>query len=288
MNIVRNLVAALALSLGAAVPAAFAEVNVSVNIGVNVPTYPQLVPVPGYPVYYAPRLGANYFFYDGLYWVYANDNWYESAWYDGPWTPVGPQYVPVYILRVPVRYYRQPPPYFRAWTPSAPPRWGQHWGPGWEQQHRGWDHWKRADAPRPAPLPTYQRQYAGDRYPRVTLQQDALHNDHYRYQPKDAFVRQHYEQMNTRAAPPMQDPARHEPQRPPREVPKVRPHEERTMPSQSQHPPRSDELRGRPEQQVPPEVQGAPREHRPPPGRAEGRHRDNDEDKDRRKGERDK
>jgi len=47
----------------------------SVQIGVNLPVFPQLVPVPGYPVYYAPSMNANYFFYDGMYWVYQNDDW---------------------------------------------------------------------------------------------------------------------------------------------------------------------------------------------------------------------
>ena len=45
---------------------AIAQVNVGirfpgVSIGINVPTYPQLVPVPGYPVYYAPGVNSNYF-----------------------------------------------------------------------------------------------------------------------------------------------------------------------------------------------------------------------------------
>lgn len=33
------------------------------------PAYPDLVQVPGYPVYYAPRVNENLFFYDGQYWV---------------------------------------------------------------------------------------------------------------------------------------------------------------------------------------------------------------------------
>jgi hypothetical protein len=33
--------------------------------------HPQLILVPGYPCYYAPQVNSNYFFYDGLYWVYA-------------------------------------------------------------------------------------------------------------------------------------------------------------------------------------------------------------------------
>jgi hypothetical protein len=39
------------------------------NISISLSTYPNLVRVPGYPVYYASGLNSNYFFYDGLYWV---------------------------------------------------------------------------------------------------------------------------------------------------------------------------------------------------------------------------
>jgi hypothetical protein len=67
----------------------------SVSIGVNLPVYPQLVRVPGYPVYYAPQVNSNYFFYDGMYWVYVNDNWYASTWYNGPWELVAPDFVPL-------------------------------------------------------------------------------------------------------------------------------------------------------------------------------------------------
>ena len=86
-----------------------------VSIGVNFPVYPQLVRIPGYPVYYAPQVGSNFFFYDGMYWLYQGDNWYASSWYNGPWEFVGPQAVPLYVLRIPVRYYRAPPAYFRGW-----------------------------------------------------------------------------------------------------------------------------------------------------------------------------
>src|SRR5262245_47737244 len=86
-----------------------------VSIGLNVPAYPELVVVPGYPVYYAPRLHSNYFFYDGMYWVYVDDTWYASSWYNGPWALVGPEVVPAFILRIPVRYYGAPPLYFREW-----------------------------------------------------------------------------------------------------------------------------------------------------------------------------
>ncbi len=165
----------------------------TVTIGINIPVYPALIRIPYYPVYYAPGVSANFFFYDGLYWVFWNDNWYASSWYNGPWTYVQPFSVPLFILRIPVRYYRAPPPYFRSWRPDAPPHWGQHWGPQWEQHRQGWDHWNHNAAPAPAPLPTYQRQYSGHRYPGPE-QQPLLRTERYRYQPRDAVGRQLYEQ----------------------------------------------------------------------------------------------
>ena len=121
MKTIRCLLTALCLSLGMAVPATFAQVSVGVSIGINVPAYPRLVAVPGYPVYYAPGLATNYFFYDGLYWVFIDDNWYESAWYNGPWVLVAPQFVPLYILRVPMSAHAAPPPPPRV-VAQRPPR----------------------------------------------------------------------------------------------------------------------------------------------------------------------
>ncbi|MEO8537460.1 MAG: hypothetical protein ABI533_08025 [Betaproteobacteria bacterium] len=169
-----------------------AMAEVYVNFDLDLRGYPQLTRVPGYPVYYAPRLDSNYFFYDGLYWVYTDDNWYASTWYNGPWETVGPDYVPLYLLRVPVRYYRHAPAYFRGWGYDAPPRWGEHWGRRWHDRHRDWDRWNHRASPEPAPLPLYQRQYAGNRYPRVE-QQSSLHARNYRYAPRDAAAAQHYE-----------------------------------------------------------------------------------------------
>ncbi|HVB48040.1 MAG TPA: hypothetical protein VNF69_06575 [Burkholderiales bacterium] len=185
---------------------AIAQVSVgiglpNVSIGINVQAYPQLVRVPGYPVYYAPRLHSNFFFYDGMYWVYQDDHWYASTWYDGPWAFVDPEAVPLFVLRVPVRYYRNPPAYFRGWRRDAPPRWGQHWGREWEQQRSGWDKWNRRAAPAPAPLPAYQRQYSGNRYPRAEQRQQELQNRNYRYQPREPVVRQHYQERAVQKAP---------------------------------------------------------------------------------------
>ncbi len=206
---IRNILILIGILLS---PAASAEVQVSigiglphVSIGINVPAYPQLVVVPGYPVYYAPRLQANFFFYDGLYWVYQDDYWYASEWYNGPWWVVAPEIVPVFILRIPVRYYRHPPAYFIGWRPDSPPRWGNHWGRDWEQHRSGWDRWDRRSAPPPAPRPAYQRQYSGDRYPQQVERQQDLHQQNYRYQPRDPVVKQRYQERTAPRAPAQQE-----------------------------------------------------------------------------------
>jgi len=182
-----------------------------VSIGINVPMYPQLVAVPGYPVYYAPQLNSNYFFYDGMYWVYQQDNWYASTWYNGPWQLVAPDVVPLFILRVPVRYYRRPPAYFHGWSSNAPPRWGEHWGNTWAQSRQGWDNWNRSSVPAPAPLPIYQRQYSGNRYPRAE-QQHVIQSQSYRYQPHEAVVQQHYRAQQVQSAPARQETRARQPQ----------------------------------------------------------------------------
>lgn len=181
------------------IPAAAVQAQVSfglsvstpgVSIGINVPSYPLLVQVPGYPVYYDPQASANYFFYDGLYWVYSNDNWYASSWYNGPWQLVYQDHVPLFVLRVPVRYYRVPPPYFYGWRPEAPPRWGDHWGHDWERRRPGWDRWDSRNIPRLAPLPAYQQKYPGNRYPGSVDRQRAIRGEHDRYQPHESVNRQ--------------------------------------------------------------------------------------------------
>jgi hypothetical protein len=172
-----------------------AEVSIQVgfphvNIGINLPVFPELVVVPGYPVYYAPQLEANFFFYDGEYWVYQDDNWYMSSWYNGPWEIVYPEFVPVFILRIPVFYYRRPPTFFHSWRSDEHPHWGDHWGRDWERHRNGWDKWDRSIHHEPAPLPLYQRHYTGERYPRQAERQHQLNQKNYRYQPRDPSVQQ--------------------------------------------------------------------------------------------------
>lgn len=200
-------------------PPAVAQVRVGVgiavpglSIGINIPAYPRLVPVPGYPVYYAPGLSANLFFYDGLYWVLVGENWYYSSWYDGPWYLAEPELVPDFILRVPILYYRSPPPYFLHWNRAAPPHWGEHWGRAWEERRSGWNRWNRAAMPPRAPLPSYQRQYPRNRYPDAGRQR-SLENRYYHYRPRDPQDRSRLQQapdFGRRMAP---QPTRPPPQR---------------------------------------------------------------------------
>jgi len=150
--------------------------------------YPDLVQIPDFPVYYAPQLNSNYFFYDGSYWVYEEDNWYTSSWYNGPWDVVEPEDVPLFILRIPVGYYRQPPAYFQAWSSDAAPHWDEHYGDAWAQRRSGWNQWNRDAAPRVAPLPVYQRQYSQNNYPEAQ-QQAELQSQHYHYRPRNPAAR---------------------------------------------------------------------------------------------------
>jgi hypothetical protein len=228
------------VSIGIALP--------GVSIGINMPLYPELTPMPGYPVYYAPRGDVNLFFYDGMYWAYQRDNWYASSWYNGPWGLVGPEVVPVYVLRIPVRYYRHPPAAWAGWRSDAPPRWGERWGHDWEQRRSGWDHWDRNIAQARAPLPVYQRQYSGNRYPRVE-QQQVLLKEKYRYQPQEPVVRQHYQEH---AAQPQPGEHKQQPNQrssappPPQQNPPVVSHPQPTVVQHDQPAPRSQ---GQPDRQ---------------------------------------
>lgn len=255
----RHLLLALPLLL-LQVPSAHAQISVS--IGINLPVYPQLQRVPGYPVYYAPQAPGNFFFYDGLYWVFEDDGWYFSSWYNGPWRFIGPEYVPVYLLRVPVRYYRRPPVYFTYWRADAPPRWNEHWGREWEQRRPGWDRWDRSKAPAPAPLPDYQRNYPRERYPQAA-QQDDIRAEKYRYQPREPVVREQLAPPQRVAPRPAEREQREEvrrPERPERVERPARPERvERAEPEQ-----RRPEQRAAPEPRAQPQMQPQARPEPPP------------------------
>ncbi len=97
------------------------------------------------------------------------------------------------MLRIPVRYYRHRPSYFSGWSLNLAPRWGEHWGRDWEQRRSGWDRWDHHSVPRAAPLPSYQRQYSGSRYPRATDQQYSIESRNYRYKPREAITQQYFQ-----------------------------------------------------------------------------------------------
>lgn len=227
----RNLLIVSSIVLLSAAPA---RAETSFEIGIHMPDFPQLVVVPGYPVYYAPQSNANYFFYDGVYWVYRGDNWYASSWYNGPWHYVSPEHVPLYVLRVPVRYYHRPPPHFHRWHRDAPPRWHKVWGRDWAKHRRGWDRWDRRAVPPPAPLPAYQRQYSGERYPHAPEHQYSIRNEHYRYQPREPVAQQHFH----RPVPGVPAPQLHQPMGPAHQphpaAPAQQPHP--AGPAHQQHP----------------------------------------------------
>src|SRR5580765_4535902 len=64
------------------------------NIDFNLIAQPQLVVVPGTPVAYAPTVPANYFFYNGRYYLFTDGGWFVAGGYNGPWLAVAPGYVP--------------------------------------------------------------------------------------------------------------------------------------------------------------------------------------------------
>src|SRR6185436_13295883 len=178
--------AAVLLLLAAALPAV---AQTYYDIDVDLPQFPEMEPIPDSPVYWAPAVDSNYFFYDGVFWDYHHDLWHWSAWYNGPWMVVDPVYVPTYVLWVPVRYYHKPAHHFAGVHPDKPPRWGQHWGRDWQARHNQvygglGTTWTRA------PLPSYQRQFTRATYPRNYDQQRAIHTQHSTWQPREGPMRQ--------------------------------------------------------------------------------------------------
>jgi len=219
----RKLLIVLTLMVLTCAPAT-AQNSISISIGFNVSQYPDLQRIPDYPVYYVPRLQANYFFYDGLYWLYLPQGWYTSPWYDGPWESVSYDNVPLPLLRIPLRYYGSPPVTFRTWRANEPPRWDAVWGQDWARRHEEWRRWDRRAAPAPAPLPSYQRQYTRSNYPDESRRRELV-QQHYGYAPRDAQVRQQWQTMiGDTSRRPMERPS--SPQQ--SQAPSARPHDDRT------------------------------------------------------------
>lgn len=186
MGRMKRFMLALFLCVAAAMPVA---AQTYYDIDVDLPQFPEMEPIPGSPVYWAPAVDSNYFFHDGVFWDYHHDLWHWSAWYNGPWTVADPIYVPTYVLWVPVRYYHKPAPHFRGAHPDRPPHWAQHWGQDWQARHNQVYRGLATDWTR-APLPNYQRSYTRANYPRAVEHQRVLQTQHYTWQPREGVMRQ--------------------------------------------------------------------------------------------------
>jgi hypothetical protein len=114
--------AAIVLVLSAG-PALADSVSIGINtpdvsFGLNIGATPKLVPVQGLPVYHAPSVQHNYFFYSGHYYLFHEGGWYSAVHHNGPWAAVAVHRVPQPILAVPVTYYKVPPGHAKK---------GEHW-----------------------------------------------------------------------------------------------------------------------------------------------------------------
>lgn len=86
---------------------ASAGVNVNINLGpppIVVARPPEVVMIPGLPIYFVPNLDIDVFFYNGYWWSPRGGYWYRSRAYNGPWRGIDRRYVPAPLFRVPRDY----------------------------------------------------------------------------------------------------------------------------------------------------------------------------------------
>jgi hypothetical protein len=136
---------AIALLLAACVllvAPAQAEVNVNIGIGIPipapvfvVPAPPAVVVVPGVaaPVYYAPGLEVDIFFYGGWWWTPNQGSWFRSRAYSGPWG---------FVQRPPAVFVNMPHNYREMVVKEKHIPYGQlkkHWRE-WDRRHEGREH----------------------------------------------------------------------------------------------------------------------------------------------------
>ncbi|MEW6326713.1 MAG: hypothetical protein AB1487_03855 [Thermodesulfobacteriota bacterium] len=91
-----------------------AEVDVSINIGLPLPaivvsTPPAVVMIPGTPVYFAPDIEVDIFFYRGYWYRPYRQRWYRASHYNGPWCYIAPRAVPSVVVNLPPDYRHIPP-----------------------------------------------------------------------------------------------------------------------------------------------------------------------------------
>lgn len=88
--------------------------GVRVDIGVALPPLvimspPPLIVVPGTRVYYPPAIGVDIFFYNGYWYRPHLGRWFIAGHFNGPWSFIAVESVPVVLLRLPpVRHHVLP------------------------------------------------------------------------------------------------------------------------------------------------------------------------------------
>jgi hypothetical protein len=92
-----------------------------------------MVSIPGTPVYHAPGVPHNYFYYHWQYFLYHQGAWFVAANCNGPWTVIALEHVPKPILAVPVTYYKVPPGHWK--KSGGPPPWAAAKGPAKKHKH---------------------------------------------------------------------------------------------------------------------------------------------------------
>lgn len=119
-------------------PSSASDLSISIGIGTPPPAppvimaAPPLVVVPGSPVYYAPEVPVNIFFYGGRYYTFHDEAWFRATTHNGPWNVIAVKKVPRPVLTVPVEYYNVPPDH---WKQGGPPPWAGH-GKGHKSKHK--------------------------------------------------------------------------------------------------------------------------------------------------------
>lgn len=141
VSVLASILVATAAGLFPSIPAqAGSNISIGINIGTPLPppppppvvvaARPQLVVVPGTPVYYAPGVSFNYFVYGGQYYTFHDGSWFIARTYSGPWTFVAVERVPKPVLAVPVAYYKVPPGHMKKGEDGPPPWAGRGNGRG--------------------------------------------------------------------------------------------------------------------------------------------------------------
>jgi len=120
---------------------ASAGVNVQVGISVPLPNVvisapPAVVLIPGTPVYYAPDVGIDIFFYSGHWYRPYEGGWYRATYYNGPWGYLPPARVPAVFTHLPPPgYHNIPPGHQRIPYGQLKKNWKE-----WDKEQR--NHWK--------------------------------------------------------------------------------------------------------------------------------------------------